>query len=220
MPAPPDGHPRQCRANSRVTRKRCKRWALTGTNFCQFHGGRRATQFVFVKARGRYKLPSFYSKYLGPRLSELVQDSLNRPHDEQVALYEELAITRSLACEALKLAAPLFDDEASKKLTPETKALIMATLNNSMSQVKDLVLAAARVEKAQEDKVSLKVINLIIHQIMRAINDVCGAENLDLVEAIGRAIDERVRLPINDKLAPNVELNLIEAEVLPDGDTA
>lgn len=199
--APPDGHERQCRARSRVTRERCKRWALVGSNYCQFHGGRRAQQLV-----GNRKLPGFYSKYLGPKLSERVKDLLDRPHDEQVALYEELAIARANACEALKLAQPLFND--SKELNDETKSLIISTLNSAMAHVKDLVLAASKLEKEQSDKVSIKVINLIVYQIIAAINEVCGTEHQSIAEAIANAIDEKVRLPLNDRLTPNIRIEL------------
>lgn len=208
--APPDGHPRQCRSLSQVTRLRCKRWALRGSNHCQFHGGRRAAS-IYCKT-GRRRLPGFYSKYLGPKLSERVRELLDAPHDEQVSLYQELAVARASACEALRLAQPLFDDRQSAKLSPETKSLIIQTLGQAMSNVKDVVLAASRLEREAEDKVSMKVINLVVMQIVLAINDVCGTEHLALAEAIGKAIDERVRLPMNDKLNPVIRVRVGDSE--------
>jgi len=139
-----------------------------------------------------------YSKFLGPKLAERVEELLEKPHAEQVSLYNELAIARSAACEALKLAAPLFDEKVEKTLTPDLKALMIQTLGTAMGEVKDLVLAASKLEKEAGDKVSLKVVNLIVMQIILAINDVCGSEYLDLAEAIAKAIDERVRLPLNN----------------------
>lgn len=203
MPAPPEGHIRQCQARSRVTRKRCRRWALRGASTCQFHGGRSAIRFGMKK--DLFKVSGFYGKYLGPRLSERVREALNKPHDEQVSLYEELAIARATACEALKLAQPLFD---GTKLNLETKALTIQTLRSAMTSVKDLVLAAARVEKDQEDKVSIKVINLIMMQVVLAVNEICGTDNAILAEAIAKAIDDKVRLPMNNKLSPVIEIDL------------
>ena len=159
-------------------------------------------------------MPSYYSKYLGPKLSERVREALNTPHDEQVSLYEELALTRTMACEALKLAQPLFDDKQCKKLNEETKALMVTTLGTAMNNVKDLVLAASRIEKDASDKVSIKVINLIVRQIIMAINDVCGTERMELAEAIAHAIDQRVRLPLNDRVSPEVKIDLLEAEIV------
>ena len=201
--APPDGHENQCRAKSRVTRLRCKRWALRGSHYCQFHGGRRAAQ-VYNKT-GQRRLPGFYSKYLGPKLSQRVKELLDTPHDEQVSLYQELAIARANACEALKLSTPLFD---GTKLDDSTKALIISTLGEAMKNVKDLVLAASRLEKDAEDKVSMKVVNLIVMQIIIAINEVCGTEHIIIAEAIAKAIDNKVRLPLNNKLNPTIEIEL------------
>jgi hypothetical protein len=150
----------------------------------------------------------FYSKYLGPKLSERIKELLDQPHDEQVSLYQELAVARSTACEALKLAQPLWDEEQSKLIDSETKSLIIQTLSQAMSNVKDLVLAASKLEKEAGDKVSMKTINLIIMQIIMAINDVCGTEHLEIAKSISEAIDERVRLPINNKLNPVVRVQI------------
>lgn len=205
MPAPPEGHPRQCRAKSHVTGKRCRRWALKGRFNCQFHGGR--SQRVITSHRRRI-LPGFYSKYLGPRLSERVAELMGKSHDEQVSLYEELAVARATACEALALAQPLFDAEQSTKLKPETKALMVQTLNQAMNGVKELVLAASRVEKDADDKVSLKVVNLIVQQIIVTINETCGTEQAPLAEAIAKAIDDHVCVPLSDKINPVVRVNV------------
>ena len=211
--APPDGHPRQCRAKSTVTRVRCKRWALRGANNCQFHGGRN-TQRALERKLNKRRLPMFYTKYLGPKLSTRINELMDAPHDEQVSLYEEVALARASACEALQLSQPLFDDEQAKKLSPQVKALILQTLNESMKNVKDLVLAASKLEKESSDKVSIKVINLIVQQIIMAINDVCGVENMVMAEAIAKAIDERVRLPLNDKLNPKIHINVLPAPTI------
>lgn len=204
MPAPPEGHARQCQARSRVTGRRCRRWALRGRRTCQFHGGRSGG----ISHR-RKKLAGFYSKYLGPKLSERVAELMAKTHDEQVSLYEELAVARATACEAMALAQPLFDPEKSSELKPETRALMVQTLNQAMNNVKELVLAASRIEKDAEDKVSIKVVNLVVQQIVMTINEVCGTDNVQLCDAIAKAIDERVRLPINDKMNPVIKVNLV-----------
>lgn len=206
MPAPVgpyENHPRQCRATSHVTGKRCRRWALVGRKTCQFHGGRTGG----IRTR-RLKLPGFYSRYLGPKLSERVAELMGKSHDEQVSLYEELAVARATACEALALAQPLFEPEQSAKLNAETKALMVQTLNQAMSSVKELVLAASRIEKDADDKVSLKVVNLIVQQIVVTINETCGTDQAPLAEAIAKAIDDRIRVPLSDKINPIVRVNV------------
>lgn len=159
-------------------------------------------------------MSTFYSKHLGPKLSERVRELLDHPHDVQISLYEELAVARANACEALKLAQPLFDEKT--KLNPETRSLIIDTLGTAMTNVKELVLAASRLEKDAGDKVSVKVINLVVMQIVMAINDVCGTKHLGIAQAIEKAIDERVRLPMNDKLSPTIRVQIGSREVTDD----
>jgi len=203
---PDPNSPRRCKGRSRVRKARCMTWALQGSDYCRFHGGRMSLAYKFKK--GIYPVQGFYSKYLGPKLTELVRANLNEPHDEQVCLYQELAITRSMACEAIKLAQPLFDDDQRKLLNTETKAMIFGTLQSAMGAVKELVLAAARIEKDSKDKVSLKVINLIVAQIIESINQECGTENQALAEAIAKKINDKVRVPINDKINPVIEIDM------------
>ena len=153
------------------------------------------------------QLPGYYSKHLGPKLAELIKEHLDKPHDEQVALYEELAIARATACQALQLASPLFED-SGKTLEPELKSLMMSTLNEAMKSVKDLVLAAGKLEKDSKDSVSIKTLNLVVMQIITAVHDVCGTENLGIAEMIADRINERVRLPLNDKLNPHITVQI------------
>lgn len=159
-------------------------------------------------------MPGFYGKYMGPRLAEAVTEMLHASHDEQVSLYEELAVTRAAAQRALALCSPLFDDDTCAKLAPETKALMAQMLRSAMDSVRDMVLAASRVEKDAGDRVSLKVVNLIIKQVLNVIRETCGARgNATLADAIEQAIDERVRLPLADA-EPVVRINLLPASVL------
>ena len=189
-----------------VHRGRCKRWALRGSDFCQFHGGRRALQVL--NRTGKRKLPSFYGKVLGPKLRDRVEELLSKPHNEQVQLYEELAISRATAAEALLLSSPLWDEEQAGRLTSETKALMIQTLGQAMDNVKNLVIAASRLEKEAEDKVSTKVLNLIVMQICVAVNEVCGTEHMSIAQAINDAIDEKVRLPLNNKIASTIQVRI------------
>jgi len=205
---PPPDHPRRCAGRSRATRRRCKRWALVHSDYCPFHGGRMAAAYRFK--RGLYTLPSFYSKYLGPKLAEAVQEALNRPHDEQVAVYEELAISRELAGKALKLSKPLFDPEMEKKLNAETKALMIQASQTAMEHVKGMVLAASKIEKDAKENISIKAVHLIVNQIILAINEVCGTENLELAKSIADAIDQKVRLPLGNKVDQVVDVTLSE----------
>jgi hypothetical protein len=150
---------------------------------------------------------SFYSSVLGPKLSQRLLELVSRPHEEQVNLYEELALARSNAMEALQLAQPLYDERA-KKLTEETKSMMVATVGQALAYVRDMVLAASRIEKDAENKVSIKVVNLIIMQVVEVIRAACGKENAAIADVIAKAITKKIYEPLNNKLNPTVKVRV------------
>ena len=193
----PNDHPRRCQARSMHTRQQCNKWALKGSKYCQFHGGRNAL------ARKGYGLTRFYTRELGPTLKQKLEELTDKPHHEQLTLYEELAIARVQAMQALKMAEPALE---GKDLKPETRALCFSVLNDAMENVKEMVLAASRIEKEADDKVSIKVLDLFVLQITRAIFRVCGTDNEGLARKIQEEIERTVRLPLHNGTDPNVTI--------------
>lgn len=182
---PPEGHERQCNAKSRVSQSRCRRWALKERKYCQFHGGRR-------RDARRNGLPTKYGKYLGDTLKKAVDDFLSEPHHEQVSVYEELAISRLAASQAIKLAQPVL--EGRIELSAETRALALGCLQDAMNNVRDMVVAAARIEAIATDKVSIRILDTFVTQIIRSIYRVCGDDD-EMAAAIEVEIRKTVRLP-------------------------
>lgn len=205
MPAPVGDwadHPRRCHARSGRTHRRCGRWALVTSNYCQYHGGRRSHLPTLRK------MPGFYSKYMGPKLAQRVREILSRPSSEQVSLYQELALARTNVAETLKLYEVLLDPEQSAKLTVDTRVAIMSAMREAMDQVREMVTACAKIEKDAQDKVSMPVVNLVVQQIIIAVNEVCGTENLAIAEALAKKIED-IRLPVQDRFAPTVCVDLV-----------
>lgn len=196
--APPEGHDRQCHSTSRVTKKRCRKWALTGRDFCQFHGGRRALA-------SRTGLPKHYTRHLGETLKGRIESLANESHQEQVQLYEELAISRVLLENALLLAEPVLINE---KMDAETKALAMSMLGDAIGGVKELVLAISKIENDTREKVSIRVLDLFVLQLLRAVYRACDE---DVAGRIEMEIRDSVSLPSGDQPLeiPEVEGTLL-----------
>lgn len=184
--APPEGHERQCHAKSRVTKNRCRKWALTGRDYCQMHGGRRA----LVQRRG---MPTHYTKHLGKTLRARIEELTDEAHHEQVNLYEELAITRVILENAIVLAEPAL---MNNEMEPAIKVLAMEALGAAVGNVKDLVVAAAKIENDTREKVSVRVLDLFVLQVLRAIYRACDDP------AVALRIEEEMRsvaLPSSDQ---------------------
>lgn len=140
---------------------------------------------------------SFYSKQLGPTLAEKLQELTGKPHSEQLQLYEEIALARCAAAEALRTVAPVF--EGNPNVTDSMRSLACGIVQEAMSNVAQLVETASRIEKNAEDKISVNVLNLFVVQITYAIYKILGRENLHLAKRIDAAIQETVRLPNTEK---------------------
>ncbi len=184
---PPADHERRCKANRRRERERCKKWALKGSDYCQFHGGRR-------RVIRRNTMSKRYAKFLGETLRDKIEELASVPHHEQVSLYDEIAVARLAAVQALKLAEPVLNGEVNVKA--EVKALAIECLREAMNHVRDMVVSAAKVETASGSKVSLRVVDLLIMQVIKAIHDVCPDK--DVADKIAEHIRDNVRLPTGE----------------------
>lgn len=196
MVAPPRGkaeggpphpeHERRCGGKSRVTGEQCKRWALRGEERCQFHGGR-------IGRGGRWGgYTRVYGKHLKGTLKKRLHDLVSCSHEEQVQLYEELAVARAVALEAVTLLEPLV--EHPEKTDVSTRALAVSCVREAITVVRDMALAVSRIEKDSEDKVSIHVLDLFVLQILKSIYRACG-DDKDLAERIEAEVEFSVRMP-------------------------
>ena len=194
--SPPADHERRCQGKSLVRKARCEKWALTGSKYCQFHGGRSRVSRV-----GRMK--RVYSQHLGPTLKKRLEEMLDASHDDQVQLYEELALSRIMAQEAVALADIALSSANDDKGNGVSKGLAIDIVQKSLIVVKDFALAAAKLETDAKNTVSLRVVDLFIAQIMKSIAAVLG-EDTKTVELIESHIAENVRIPSSRD--PNVSI--------------
>lgn len=146
------------------------------------------------------KMPrgNVYSQHLGPTLKAKFEQIINSPHHKQVSLYEELALARIQCEQAVALAAPCLEGKITKE---STRIAALELLRDSVNHVKDLTLAASRLEHETQAKVSLRVVDLFIVQIMTVIARVVP----DKAAMLKEAIDAEVRLPHIDQRGSLVE---------------
>lgn len=181
---PPEGHPRQCQAITRIKHWRCRRWALKGSKYCQFHGGRRAQASGIKDQRHLGK----YSIHLGKTLSERIANLLDEQPTAQLALFEELALARVSCGEAIKLF-----DLSQTSVDSTTKTLACELMRDSLLFVRDMAIAASKIEHDAQDKISVGVFDLVVSQVCRAIHKACKDD--ELAAAIEIEIRKTVRFP-------------------------
>jgi len=184
---PPYDHERRCKATRRCG-LRCERWALRGSNYCQFHGGRR-------KGQGKYwtqAVARFYKRALTESLEAVVAEHLEMKPDDQLTLFEELALVREAAAGHVKIYAAAI--ETGKQETIMAAGELMAL---AMQRVAEMCKAASAVNSTQKDKFSAHDLNYIIEQIIRISYD-CFKDN-DLVNVFASRIRSELQLSEKDR---------------------
>lgn len=131
---------------------------------------------------------TYYHKYLGQKLRDKVDGFLNMPAQEQLALYEELAISRTTALHAIQMYDAAVESGNTTSIT-----LGIECVREAMNHVRDICLAASKIEKDAEDKISARSISIFVTQIIRAIHKVCPDEKLAM--RIEHEIHNSVRVP-------------------------
>lgn len=184
---------------------RCNTPPAKGSLYCTLHKGAEPT----IK---KAYTPTYYAQHLGPTLREALEEQINSPHHLQLQLYEELAVTRTAALEAVKLASILYEQDGdtgktiadSKNIDMQTRVALVNAMRDSMVAVKEMVMACSKVEKDVEDKVSLRVIDLYLKQIMNCIGKALR-KHPELVDAIQNEIEQTIRVPTARASAREIE---------------
>lgn len=200
-------HPRQCQAMlKRHGGRQCRRFALVGANYCQFHGGRNR------KARGQVRinhLPFFYRKYLSPTLTAKVEELLNVAPDEQINLFEELALMRTMAGEAVQLYGL-----AEEKGSPEQRTEAALLMRSALRDVVQTCEAASRVVASGKDKVSVHDIQFVVNQIIRVAHATLEEEDaMRFEESLRRDVRIPGRTEQGTHLTPDNDVSMMDATI-------
>ena len=177
----PVGHPRACGA-PKHDGTTCRKYALKGASRCEFHGGR------MQQRAGRadlYMMPRFYAKRLMPTLLEAVNASLEAPTEEVINIYEELAVYRAHAGQAVEMWS-----KASEKGL-ETALLAGAVMREVLQEVCALVDKAARIDQHQ-GVITVHQLHGFVQQLVRIAYEELAESDARKLEA---ALHNRVRVP-------------------------
>jgi hypothetical protein len=143
----------------------------------------------------RKDLQRFYGKHLPKKMRELFDNIVEHSTPaEAVQLDEELAMSRAVATQIVQLGSLAFEDQAKEKLKTEDMVFAADLIQRSMNHVRDMAIAASRIEKDAELKVSMRVINVFVDRIIRAVNEACG-NDFETAQKIIDHINETVVLP-------------------------
>jgi hypothetical protein len=134
----------------------------------------------------------FYKRALTESLEAVVAEHLEMKPDDQLTLFEELALVREAAAGHVKIYAAAI--ETGKQETIMAAGELMAL---AMQRVAEMCKAASAVNSTQKDKFSAHDLNYIIEQIIRISYD-CFKDN-DLVNVFASRIRSELQLSEKDR---------------------
>lgn len=187
--APPEGHPRQCKRERR-TGHRCRKWAITGSDYCQFHGGSGQR----CKVRNNH-LPMFYSKYLTATLNEALEAQLELDSHEQLNLQEELALMRLTCGQAIAMFGAANELPKDKENRDEVIMNASLIMRDALQSVAQMCKDAAAVESSRKDAITPMDLKQIVNQLVRLLYTVCGEDNEDIARRFELRVKDEIRLP-------------------------
>jgi len=197
-PAFDKNHPRRCQAKLKGGRK-CGNWALKGIDYCKFHGGaavkaaREKLSVTQPRPKDMARL-RFYSKRLGPKLEEFVAQCVEQPETEQLQLFEELALMRALAGEAIQLFSAASE---IPETNPKRHDLILnagMVMQTALEQVRIMAKTAAEISAAGKDKFSVHALHDVKMQLLRIV-DVAFGHDEEGLKRFADLVETQLRLP-------------------------
>lgn len=180
----PDGHARRCQGRAKHGGQ-CGRWALRTRNYCAKHGGRLplATK----------KMPGFYSKHVGPKLRDKLEELAKQPDSERYSLTGETDAVRLTAIQAMKVFDKVCVDGAlDKDGKPNLDARATATMamRDSMEAVADMLAKATKIDMLRADKIPIGNAKWLAERVMRMIHDLVEPKDKKLAKKLLKHIEE------------------------------
>jgi len=183
-------HPRRCKANLKQDRI-CGNYALKGSSFCKFHGGRQAkTSNNAVAKQKKTKLPAIYGKFLSSTLHDALEEQLGIKPSEQLQVLEELALMRDFAGQTVALYGAA--REAGKIDAVVSAGSMMSEMLQKVARMSE---TAAKISSATSETYSIHDLQYITLQLVHILYRVCGPENEEIAVEFERRIKSELVLP-------------------------
>lgn len=221
---PPTDPKWMCGANTR--HGPCKRWKLKGAERCQFHGGRQQQQARggnFKRQNsGLYAMPRFYTKFLTKSLSDALEESTGVAPSEQLQLYEELALVRIAAGDAVKTWAVATQaleectDAKKKPVLENLRDMAACIMRDHLREVVSICESAARIESNAKDKVSIHQLHYFVNQIVRCAYH-AFEDNIENAQVFEEYVRKTIHLPSpgneGTSLTPDMDVQAMDDSI-------
>jgi hypothetical protein len=152
------------------------------------------------KIRTLWHMPKVYGKFMGPTLQEAIAAQLEQDPKEQLQLYEEIALMRQAAGEAVKLySVALAANESEPSDKRQGMVLQAATImQQSLNEVVRICESASRIEANAKDKISITNLSFFVDQLVRITYNTLGGDDVGQAQCaqLEQALRAQIRIPL------------------------
>ncbi len=167
---PPDCHPNRCQGKKRkhFPPQQCKKVALRGKYYCQFHSGRTKN----TPNRSFDSIMSLYAKRASPELKALLE-SVKTP--ERRSLDDEIDLCRAMADRSVRIFEAACITQA-EKTSPELKMAAIAGLRNSITMVVETAYKSSKIRVQEEAVLDAEQLKMFVEMVTNLIEQVVQSE--------------------------------------------
>lgn len=186
--------------------KRCRRISLKVSKYCYTHKYQDAKFRVHKKrpvpgkhTSGNWNFSmAFYNRRLGPKLAAYVKENLEAPLKEQRQVYNELALLRVSAGDAVQMYSAALEAQDSPTIKPEAKQDLLIQTGLFMRQMLDQVIRTAKIaseiEAAGKDKFSANDLHDVVNQLVHIVKNSFDAYP-EAIEQFDLLLSTELKLP-------------------------
>lgn len=214
-------------ARQLLTGTRCGRLRMKGCNgYCRFHfkwhtaqhnGQNRGGAAKETGRAGASNMARFYRNHLTKSLSDMLDDALSIDPNEQLQLYEELALMRDVAGQSVALYGISKDlaDQTPNEKNRERVMMAGQLMQGQLSEVVKICESASRIANARNN-ITPDQLGHFVAQLVRVIHDAFGDD--PRVVVVERMIREQVRIPVDGAsggttLTPDADARAMDGSV-------
>ena len=162
----------------------CARWALIGSEYCNWHGGRFKNRGI---DKGHQKKDmGYYSRNVSLTLREKLEELERMSPEERFSLAEEIDLARTMASKALQLYDLAFHGET--EVDEKSKSTAYSLMQDALKFVADIVKKAAEAKKIHESTVDFEQ----VAYLTRAITKIVQEEIADVDRSMADRVVERL----------------------------
>jgi hypothetical protein len=168
-------------------------------------------------------MPNFYSRHLTKSLAEVLREALDQNPQEQLQLYEELALLRDLAGQSVAYYAIAKDNFANANSETDAnnkRGILFAAgelMRDHLNDVVKVCDTAAKVAAQGKDTVMLSQLHYFVEQVTRCAYEAFGDDPRR--EKFKQMLEAKVRLPQVDvngngtRLTPDMDALAMDSTV-------